>query len=51
MFYEKGDSGSCYKSFAKWDIPFDKEQVMNELIAKHNLLDCTTDSKESKASS
>ena len=25
MFYEKGSSGDCYKSFSKWELPFDRE--------------------------
>jgi hypothetical protein len=37
MFYEKGVSGSCYKSFAKWDLPFDKDEVIHELIVKQNM--------------
>lgn len=37
MFYEKDQSGKCYKSFAKWDMPFDREQVIHELIIKRQI--------------
>lgn len=32
MFYEKGDSGKCYKSVAKWDMSFDREEFIQEMI-------------------
>ena len=50
MFYEKGVSGDCYKSFAKWDLPFDREQEMHEIIIKRCLEDSAVDTKMSRAS-
>ena len=32
MFYEKGEIGECYKSFALWDLRFDKEYAMSDMI-------------------
>ena len=32
MFYEKGAIGECYKSFALWDLRFDKEYAMSDMI-------------------
>lgn len=49
MFYEKNDFSKCYKACAKWDLPFDKEQQMHELIIKRNLQDDAVNSKESQA--
>ena len=37
MFYEKGISGDCYKNSAKWDLPFDKEEAIQELIGKRRI--------------
>lgn len=34
MFYEKGVSGQCYKSFAKWDLRYDKEYAISDLIQR-----------------
>ena len=35
MFYEKGSGKTFdYKIDAKWDMPFDREQVMHEMIVK-----------------
>ena len=34
MFYEKGASGQCYKSFAKWDLRYDKEYEISNLIQR-----------------
>lgn len=34
MFYEKGDSKKCYKSMAKWDLPFGREEDIQEMITK-----------------
>ncbi len=49
MFYEKDKSGNCYKSFAKWDLPYDREESVHEIILKRRLEDSTTDSKYAKA--
>ena len=50
MFYEKGKSGDCYKSFSKWELPFDREQMMNELIAKRDIQGSNIESSWNKAS-
>ena len=39
MFHEKAESGQCYKSFAKWDLSFDREECIQELIAKRRIQD------------
>lgn len=44
MFYEKSDSGECYKSLAKWDLPFGAEEDMQEMILKQKLKDSSTES-------
>ena len=49
MFYEKEKSGNCDKSFAKWDLPYDKEEVVQEMILKRGFEDSTSDSKYAKA--
>ena len=50
MFYERGPSGDCYKSFCKWDLPFDRDQMMRDLIAKRNIEDSKIESSWNKAS-
>lgn len=45
MFYEKGQSGDCYKSFAKWDMPFGREEDMHEMIMKRDIQDDEIESK------
>ena len=49
MFYEKDVSGKCYKSFAKWDLPFDRDCAMHELIVKRNIEANSIDTQASKA--
>ena len=50
MFYEKDQSGKCYKSFAKWDMPFDRDQVIHELIIKRQIEANHIESEQVKAS-
>ena len=50
MFYEKGLSGNCYKSYAKWDMPFDREQMIHELIIKRRIADSPIEDAQVKAS-
>ena len=50
MFYEKGTSGNCYKSSSKWDLPFDREQIIHELIDKRAIPDSMVDPCQNKAS-
>ena len=50
MFYEKGKSGDCYKSFSKWELPFDREQMIYELIAKRDIESTNIESSWNKAS-
>lgn len=46
MFYEKGDSGKCYKSLAKWDLSFDRDEIIQELIHKRRIEDNCLETKE-----
>ena len=49
MFYEKDNkSGNCYKSFAKWDTSYDKEQMIHDLIAKRRIEASAVETEEQK---
>ena len=37
MFSEKGISGECYKSFAKWSFPMSKDADIQELIIRRDI--------------
>ena len=50
MFYEKAESGKCYKSFAKWDLSFDREETIQELITKRRIEDDIIEKGLTKAS-
>ena len=43
MFYEKGAYVDCYKNQSRWDMGFDREPAMHELIAKKALEDTASD--------
>ena len=50
IFADKGKSGECYKSLAKWDMPYDREQIMHEMIDKRAIPDLHEDPSECRAS-
>ena len=50
MFYEKGENAKCYKSLSRWDMAFEREMAMQELIIKKALEDTAEDTKYGKAS-
>ena len=37
MFTERGESGECYKSFAKWALNYGAQQGINEIIEKRRV--------------
>lgn len=50
MFYEKGENAKCYKSLSRWDMAFEREMAMQELIIKKALEDTASDTKYGQAS-
>ena len=43
MFLEKGESGNCYKSFAKWENSNGLDEKVNELKYKRPLQETRDD--------
>lgn len=48
MFTEKGPSGNCYKSFAKWDL-CNRDDYFQEIVNRHDFEDEYHDSAYNKA--
>ena len=50
MFYEKSADHNCYKSQSRWDMGFDRDPAIHDLIAKRSLEDTPSDTQYGQAS-